>query len=455
MLQVVPPTTLKPTIPVATPTDSPTVTTKTAPPTTKTLHSSQNYLWLILIATIGISCLRFISVGSSVSGDSEITADISKMITMPFSGRLKEILVRTNQLVKLGQPLALVESEELNKDEAEAKRVYNQFQSEAAISQQQIGLMEANLKEVIAKQAVSHQKTVSLQQQMNQGNFLPQMQELQIQLEGINSEIKGFQDELDKVDQRIIRYQSLATQGALSKSKLEDEEKEQRKIKRQIEEKKYQAELKKAQMNGIREKLQLELRQQQIEENQSVAAVNSAMQQVKQAITHVQIRQQGTTQREKELQRVQNRKEDLIIKADKAGYVVTPDLDKKQNQYLQIGSPFVDIVNSEKLTVKVNTKQEDFYLVKVGQTVTFRPKNMGLLSYKGTVISKDLVASTKEPQQQQQPTFKITVHLNQGQNLEQLQPGVTGDAHIEVESMLLYQKLQRELEKIIPISKFF
>jgi len=459
-LQVVPPAALKPTTPPVSPkpTDSPAVTTQTAPTaTTETSHSYANYLWFILVAIIGISCLRFITVGSTVSSsDAEIISspDGRDRVTMPISGKIKEFLVRPNQWVESAQTVALVKSEELKKDIAEATRLNDQFQSEAALSQQQIAIMEANFKEASAKQAASHQKTESLQQQLNQGNLLPQIQELQIKLTWINTDIGGLQDELNKVEEHIRRYQPLAKQGGLALNKLEEEQKEQSKINRQIEEKKSQAEATKIQMDGLREKLQQDLRQQQVDENQSVAAVNSAMQQIKQAVANVQIRQQVATQRNKELQRVQNREqEDLRIRAGKAGYIVNLDLDKKQNQYLQAGSPLFDIVNPKQQMVEVRIKPEDVHLVKKGQLVTFRPKGRGLLNYQGTVYSIEPAASPKEPQQQ--PTVKVTVSLNQGQNLEQLQPGFPGDAHIEVESMFLYQKLQREFEKLVPIGKFF
>lgn len=80
-LQVLPPAALKPNLPPVSPkpTDSPAVTTETVPsPTTETSHSTTNYLWFILVAIIGIGCVRFIPVGSSVSGEAKINSNAIK-----------------------------------------------------------------------------------------------------------------------------------------------------------------------------------------------------------------------------------------------------------------------------------------------------------------------------------------------------------------------------------------
>jgi multidrug resistance efflux pump len=281
------------------------------------------------------------------------------------------------------------------------------------------------------------------------------MQELESQLAGINSEITGLQGKLKAAVRRINPdYQKAVNEGAIARKVYEDEQDKQDDIKRQIEEKKHQAEAKKFQIDGVRDRLEQDFKLQQFEEAQFVEVVNSAKQEVKKAIASIHIREKLANQREKELQRVQNRQKDLIIRSSKAGNVINPDLDKKQKQFIQAGSLLFEIVNPKQQIVEANVKQEDRLLVKKGQSVTFRPQGMGLLSYKGTVVSIDPVVSPLKDAQQPR-TVKVYVSLNKEENLALLQPGVSGVAHIEVESMFLYQKLQRELEKLIPLEKFF
>ncbi|HAA31747.1 MAG TPA: hypothetical protein DCE56_33680 [Cyanobacteria bacterium UBA8553] len=54
---------------------------------------------------------------------------------------------------------------------------------------------------------------------------------------------------------------------------------------------------------------------------------------------------------------------------------------------------------------------------------------------------------------QHPPTVTVRVMLSGQDNL--LRPGLKGYAHIEGESLPLYQKLQREFVKLVPVGKFF
>jgi multidrug resistance efflux pump len=406
---------------------------------------------------VGIGCLGFLSVPQSVTGNAEITSTphARQTVTIPMSGRL-EILVTPNQTVVPHQPIALVKSEELNKDLAEVSQKFEQVQSEVALSQQQLGPIQSQFQEVLAREAASRQKTEFLQQQLSQlsqGTLPPQMQELERGQAGIKSEIAGLQSELNFVSQRLMRYESLSQMGAIPRNQVEDLQQKQSALQEQIREKNHQVEAKAAQIATVKQNLEQQLRQQQAENAQMVAAVQLAMQQVKQAAANVQIRQQVAVGMAKELQRMRNRQQDLVLRAQTSGTVVTADLDKLNSQFLPAGSKVLEIVDLKKLTVTVLVKPEDASLVHVGDKVTFRPQGTGLSSYTGTVQSKDIDPVVQSDGVQHPPTVAVRVSLTQGDNL--LRPGMPGYAHIEAEPLRLYQKVQREFVKLVPIGKFF
>lgn len=459
-LQVVPPN-------VAKPTQSPTTSTPEAKSTQSPITSTPEIITnvttkssgfsllrpLLIIGVIaGVGALGFMPVSTSVNGNAEVTSTekARQNVTMPISGKL-EITVSSNTQVKVGQLLALIKSEEVNKDIAESTRIADQFQSDSDLSQSQISHAELKLKEALARQETSHQETAFLQQQLNQGNLLPQIQDLQSQQEGIRSEIDALESSLNSINGRLNRYQEVIKAGLIPHNQIEDLEQQKNGLSQQIEQKHSLIKSRSAQIEAVKQNLQQELIQKQAEENQTVAAVQSAQQQVEQAKATVLIMQKVANKRAVELKKVQKRTEDLELRATINGTVITKDLDKKNNQYAQLGSPILEIVDLKKPMLSVQVKTEDIHLVRKGQIVTFRPQGRGLLSYTGTVEKISPVASSEGVQHP--PMFTVDATINSADNLS-LQ-GLPGHAHIEVDSILLYQKLQREFEKLVPIHKFF
>lgn len=111
------------------------------------------------------------------------------------------------------------------------------------------------------------------------------------------------------------------------------------------------------------------------------------------------------------------------------------------------------MIDLNQLTITVQIKPEDAPLVHKGATVTFRPQSTALLSYTGIVQDSNLDPVVSSDGVQQPPRVTVRVLLNQQDDL--LRPGLKGYAHIEAESLPLYQKLQREFVKLVPIGKFF
>lgn len=473
-LQVVPPTVSKPTqspttstpeakhtqspntsTPEAKPTQSPNTSTPEVIPNVTTKSSSFSSLLrpLLMIGVIvGVGALGFIPVSTSVNGNAEVTSTekARQNVTMPIPGRL-ELTVSSNKPVKAGDLLGLIKSEEVNKDITDSTRIADNGQMDTDLSQLQIRNAESNLKEALARQETSHQKTAFLQQQLNQGNLLPQIQVLQSEQDSIGSEIIALQSNLNLIDVRLNRYQEVIKAGGITRNQIEDLEQQRNNLLQQIQGKHSQIKSKAAQIDAVRQNLQQDFSQKQAEESQVITVVQSAKQQVEQAKANVLIKQKVANKRAIELNKVQKRTQDLELRAPINGTVITQDLDKKNNQYSQLGSPILEIVDLTKPMLVVQIKPEDRQLVRKGQLVTFRPQGRGLLNYTGTV--EKISPTVSSDGVQHPPMITVYATLNSADNL--MPQGLPGHAHIEVESMLLYQKLQREFEKLVPIGKFF
>jgi multidrug resistance efflux pump len=456
-LQVVPPTALKPTPPPETkPTQLPTTSTPEIIPHVTTKSSNFFLLRPLLMigVIVGVGALGFMRVSSSVNGNTEVTSSekARQTVTMQIAGRL-ELTVSSGQVVK-NQLLGLIKSEEVNKDIAESTRISDQFQMDADLSQSQVNNAKSTLNQALARLKTSQQKTADLQRQLNQGNSLPQIQDLQNQQDSIESEIAGLKSNLKLIVKKLERYQEVIESGGIGvipRNQIESEEQQRNSLSQQIQGKQYQIKSQANRIEAFKQNLQQDLSQKQAEESQDIEAVKSAEQQFKNAEDNVLIKQKVANKRADELNKVQNRKQDLELRAPISGTIITQDLYKKNNQFAALGSPVLEIVDVNKPRLEVKVKPEDIAFVREGQTVRFRPQGRGLLSYTGTVEKISPQATSDGIQHP--PMFTVYVTLNQTDN--SLLQGLTGDAHIEVDSVLLYQKIQREFERLVPVGKFF
>lgn len=456
-LQVVPPTALKPTPPPETkPTQLPTTSTPEIIPNVTTKSSNFSLLRPLLMigVIVGVGALGFMRVSTSINGNTEVTSSekARQTVTMPRSGRI-EITVSSGKVVK-NQLLGLIKSEEVDKDIAESTRISDQFQMDADLSQSQVNNAKSTLNQALARLKTSQQKTADLQRQLNQGNSLPQIQDLQNQQDSIESEIAGLKSNLKLIVKKLERYQEVIESGGIGvipRNQIESEEQQRNSLSQQIQGKQYQIKSQANRIEAFKQNLQQDLSQKQAEESQDIEAVKSAEQQFKNAEDNVLIKQKVANKRADELNKVQNRTKDLELRAPIDGTIITQDLDKKNNQFAALGSPVLEIVDVNKPRLEVKVKPEDIAFVREGQTVRFRPQGRGLLSYTGTVEKISPQATSDGIQHP--PMFTVYVTLNQTDN--SLLQGLTGDAHIEVDSVLLYQKIQREFERLVPVGKFF
>ena len=139
----------------------------------------------------------------------------------------------------------------------------------------------------------------------------------------------------------------------------------------------------------------------------------------------------------------------LILSADKAGTVLDDDLDLMLGQEVSPESSLLRIAKLAKLTANVEVKEEDLNYFDEGSDVTFRPTSAKLNTYAAEV---DKILHDLEPDQTQQRRL-ATVRLVIDNTDLKLRPGSGGYAKIFSEWIPLYQRLGREVLKLVP-SKF-
>jgi multidrug efflux pump subunit AcrA (membrane-fusion protein) len=133
------------------------------------------------------------------------------------------------------------------------------------------------------------------------------------------------------------------------------------------------------------------------------------------------------------------------------GVILTSDLDLKKNQELKPGEDFLlEIAELKELTAIVEVREEDLEYVQLNKPVTFRPRQAKLRPYSATV-KMILPKIESEPDK---PTRTARVQIVVDNRDGKLSPGASGYAKIWSEQIPLYQRLSRELQRLVPFEKF-
>ena len=413
--------------------------------------------WLIMSGLgLGLGAISFIAIPNHVQGSVEVesTAGARDFVYMQISGTIQELLVQANATVEPNQPVARLNSDELEQEIAEAKIAQEQARSILEAKQQQLPMAQARLNEALVTETASRQQTERLQREFAQtagGTPPPQIRELENEITGIKSEIVGLKDNLQIVESTISDYQAAVPDGAIARNVLRDAERQQATLQSTIATKESQVRAKVEQIATIQKNLQEELEQLQSEVSRKVAARQSAQQEVEAVAADIQTQRRLEETLGEEFKRQQDKQQHLMLRAKQGGTVITDSLDQLRAKKLQAGDPVLEVVNLKQLTANVKIRQEDSDLVQKGALVKFRPREAGIRDYTATVQAIAPVVQLDESRQKRMLTVRILIDNDDNR----LRPGVTGDARIETESIPIYQKLQREFLKLVPIGKFF
>jgi multidrug resistance efflux pump len=438
--QVVPPSQLR--LPRPTPDSAPATSPPTEPeptseataPTTPTRPNRRKLLLGVAIASL--TGIAFIPTPYEVGGSVQLTwKEASRQAvhtTVPAT--VQQLRVKTGDRVQPGQILAELSSPELDREIAEVQEKIMRSRQEIETAyrsqiQAEATLIEANARErAIQVQASRSSDRINA---LDQGILPPEMQSIRVEQQQLEGQLKQAQSELK-------RYEQLHNAGAIALIDVETRQGEVRDLQHRVTERT-------AQMSSV---------QQQLSDRATDETMSAAVQQsnVVAAQTIVAVSQNQTAQvqtievLEQRLKQLTNLRSNLILRATTSGTVITSDLDLVVGQEIRPDKPLLQIANLGQLTANVEIKEEDLDSVEMGAAVTFRPRQSKLQPYNARVEDVLYNVEADATQQQRVATVRVVIDNSDGR----LRPGSSGYARIFSEWTPLYQRVGREVLKLVP-----
>ncbi len=488
-------------------------TPTTPEPTKSSPKPKADGKWVIMaLMVVGVGAIAAMPFPNYVRGEAEIIDQegARKAITIPVSGVVK-IKVKTNQLVTAGDEVAEVASPEIENQMADAERQRQQALASLAAAKNDIPIAEKQLEEAKTAEEIARRRAEKQQQEIAaiseeklpkireiereiaiieqeiasiRNNDIPRIQidivSIQKEIEGIKLNNSRLSDQLKKVEERLSKLQGLAAQGLFPSEdpRILDLESQQNSLTSQIEqqtiiqisvkqqeieakqseirqsesliEQKYQSiAAKREQIKEVEKQLQDLSDERENDIEQQVAARRRAEEEVAAAVRKVESEKQLLVQAEGELQRLETRAAELILRTPVGGTVLTDDLDLLNNTTIQAGEEILRIADLRQLPAQVKIAQEDADLINTGQPAIFKIRGIYSSEYQATVQDIPRVIVTDESGKRELKV-KISIENQANQRL----PGTAGYVHIETGEMRVYQKVWLEVNKVLNLGKY-
>jgi multidrug resistance efflux pump len=291
---------------------------------------------------------------------------------------------------------------------------------------------QANLLELAAKQQVAQERADRISTRADQqGRSAPEVQALIV-------EQQRLRGQLQESEIQVQRYQALYDQGAIALMNLEERQTQYRNVERDLAAKTEQVEYAKQQLSDSAQDEESSALVQNVSVNAATMIAGSTQQ--------ITAYQETLTILEKRRQELLRSKAGLTLKATTSGTVITSDLDLLVGQEIRPDTALLQIANLQQLTANVQVKEEDLDYVQSGASVTFRPNQAKLNPYAARVEDVLYNVQTDDTKQQRVATVRVVIENPDGR----LRPGSSGYARIFSEWIPLYQRVGREVLKLVP-----
>ena len=392
--------------------------------------------WIIGGVLAGLGLIGLIPVPYQVGGDVQLSwrTNARQEVKPPMPAMVERVLVSPGDRVIEGQPMVQLSSRDLEREIAEVQEKLVQAQRELALAQYEQTQAEALVFEASVREQVARQQAEpSLEriQQLQQGITPPEIQQLQI-------ERIRLEQQIQEISINIDRFQDLVDEGAISPIRVEEQETLYLNTERDLA------------VNAQ----QIQLVQQQIEAEaiQDMGMVETQAASLTAAQIMMDVNQRIAAQERiiidlnQRLQDLQGEKDRLVLTATTDGTVITSDLDLLTGQEVRPDTMLMQVAELSQLTANVEIKEEDLAFVEPGATVTFRPRQSKLDTYSARV--EDILHNLETDETQQQRVAIVRVVIENPN--EELRPGSSGYAKIFSEWTPLYNRVGRELLKLIP-----
>ncbi|MFW5666933.1 MAG: efflux RND transporter periplasmic adaptor subunit [Coleofasciculus sp.] len=430
----------KPSLQVVPPKTQPTPAEPSTQKTTKSTLPLKRIAILLTIAT-SLGVISVIPTSFEVGGSVELETreGARAIVRTPIAGVITDIYVQPGETVQPGQILAQLSSLELDREIATIEQQLVQAHQVLDTAQKQRIRAEAQLVEVqaVAEAMMAKTRRESLRAKaLTQGQLTPEIQVL-------NTQRQRLQERIPELQEKLQRYHQLYEQGAISRNRRDEVESELHNIESNLVAKTQEIAAAKQNQTDTASDLQTETASQ-------FAAID-ASEMIAQAESQMITQQQAIATLKNRLSELKTYKQNLTLRSPIAGVILTNDLDLRQNQELKPTEDFLlEIAELSSLTATVDIKEEDLEYVENHKPVTFRPRQAKLRPYTATV--QRILPKIQHEPSQPQPIAQVEIVVDNSDG--KLYPGATGYAKIYSERIPLYQRLGRELMRLVPLERF-
>ncbi|MDJ0735870.1 MAG: HlyD family efflux transporter periplasmic adaptor subunit [Nostocaceae cyanobacterium] len=334
-----------------------------------------------------------------------------RLVQPKIEGSVKNILVKENQIVKAGEPIAYLDDEQLQIKKSQLQTNLDQGELQLIQLYAQIKSLEVQIiaeKRVIERSIDAAVADLERQQWEYQEKLVKTASELitaeaNLQQTMINLEKTKTDLEFAKLDRD--RYQQLADVGAISRRDFEQKKLivEQSKLRLKAEQKAIniaQAKVKTAKVALNPSNAQVAIAQQRIAQEQArgEATIATLMKEKKALIQRQVELQTQLKQYHKELQQVDNQLQSTIIRATSDGIILKLNL-RNPGQVIRASEPIAEIVPQDApLVLKAMIPTSEIQKVAVNQKVQLRVDacaypDYGTLNGVVSAISPDAIQS--------------------------------------------------------------
>ncbi len=434
--------------------------TASQPETKSTSSTSWKPVFFIGLSVIGLGILSFLPVPDKVSGSAvvEPRPDYYQSVFVPEQAMVEKIHVKNNDVVREGDPLVTFSQRELTRTRQDVDSKLLEAQSRLNTAVQQKMLADSKLNKAKINEQSSRQTVTRLEQkiaQMKQGDNSLVLQ-LKLQQDSKRQQITALQRDLTLIENQIQRSQEAAEAKAISSRQWDELIQRKNNLQVQIDTAKIEIQGLDAQVLQANERTQEELLNQRLPESrdktndvqlasQEVQASESQVQQLKSLVEYWQGEQKKLT----------NQQNDFTGRAKFSGTVVyAKGVETNEPRKFPEGQELLKIVDLKQLSATVEVSPEEARRVKLELPVTFRPDD-DFQGYSGKVLEIPRATVSESSASNQAPNLpRVKIRILFDKPDESLVLGTTGNAHIQVSKIRVYQHLNREFLKLFNPGRF-
>jgi multidrug resistance efflux pump len=355
-------------------------------------------------------------------------------VRSPIPAIVESVQVKTGDTVKPGQVLAKLSSQELEREIAEVEEKLVRAHQDIEVAARSQVQAQSSVLEISARAEVAQMQAERWQQRaiaLEQGTPPPAIQ-------GLMVEQQRLQGQLQESATQVQRLETLYREGAIALTALEERQSQYRNIERDLAQKAEQIAAAKQQVKDTSA--------DEIASANAQSASVVAAQQIAASTAQINAQQEAIATLSDRLEVLKQLRSKLELRATTGGTVITSDLDLLVGQELRPDTPLLQIANLRQLTANVQMSEEDLDYVEIGAPVTFRPRQAKLETYQARVEDVLYNVQADDTKQQRVATVRVVIENPN----DRLRPGSSGYARIFSEWIPLYERVGRELLKLVP-----